>query len=240
VIHVDISVLLPLRDAESTVAALVNTAEAIHERVTTRHHANGRALGLEILALDERSGDNTSSMLSVLHGQHPHLRTLQDLARGSALRAAAKLARGDVWLVIDRPVAIDLAAWAVGQVIVGQRAAIVPGEILAIHRSVGVDVLRTLDGGLAVAQRVVARYLRRLGETPALCPAPATSRLDRARFFLRSRSDRVGLGFLDRPQPVPRGGGGAADSGTHSASGASTSSGDGARVRGSILRRRLL
>lgn len=229
-IHVDISVLLPLRDAESTVARLVTTAEAIHERVTSRHHANGRALVLEILALDERSGDNTSSMLSVLHGQHPQLRTVQDLVRGSALRAAARLARGDVWLVIDRPVAIDLAAWAVGQVIVGQRAAIVPGEILAIHRSVGVDVLRTLDGGLAVAQRVCARYLRRLGETPALCPAPDTSRLDRALFFLRSRTDRVGLGFLDRPPPARAG---VLDD--------TDAPADPARARsGSILRRRLL
>lgn len=203
-IHVDISVLLPLRDAEGTVATLVQIAEAIHARVASRHHVDGRALALEILALDERSGDNTSSMLSVLHGQHPELRTLQDLDRGSALRCAARLARGDVWLVFDRPVVPELAAWAVGQVIVGQRAAIVPGEILAIHRSVGVDVLRSLDGGLAVAQRVVARYLRRLGETPAQCPAPSATRLDRALVFLRGQSGRVGLGFLDRPVPTLR------------------------------------
>ena len=222
VIHVDISVLLPLRDAESSVASLVQTAQSVHAKVSSRHHANGRALALEILALDERSGDNTSSMLSVLHGQHAQLRTLQDLDRGSALRCAARLARGDVWLVFDRPVSVDLAAWAVGQVIVGQRAAIVPGEILAIHRSVGVDVLRTLDGGLAVAQRVVARYLRRLGETPAHCPAPAATRLDRARVFLRGQSGRVGLGFLDRPTPT-------------TGDGAATASRD-----ASILRRRLL
>ncbi|MBX7077814.1 MAG: hypothetical protein K1X88_01425 [Nannocystaceae bacterium] len=202
-IHVDVSVLLPLRDAEPMVAPLVRTAELVQEIVMDRHHASGRPLAFEFLALDERSGDNTASVLSVLHGQQPQLRTIQDLDRGSALRHAARLARGDVWLVLDHPVDPDLAAWAVGQIIVGQRAAIIPGELLALHRSAGVDVLRALDGGLVVAQRVVARYLRRLGETPAFSPAPGVTRLHRALVFLRGHTGRVGLGFLDRPLPGP-------------------------------------
>ncbi|MBC8069270.1 MAG: hypothetical protein IAG13_13120 [Deltaproteobacteria bacterium] len=195
----DVSVLLPLRDAEAMVGPLVHTAQAVHQQLCARHVGPHGELALEILALDERSGDNTSSVLSVLHGQLPQLRTLQDLERGSALRCAARLARGDIWLVIDHPVEPELAAWAIGQVINGQRAAIVPGEILALHRTVGVDVLRELDGGLAVAQREVARHLRRLGQRPAFSRAADATRIDRALLFLRGQSARVGLGFLDRP-----------------------------------------
>lgn len=197
-ICVDVSVLLPLRDAEEMVGPLVHTAELVQEQLRARHSE----LAFEILALDERSGDNTASVLSVLHGQLPQLRTLQDLDRGTALRFAARLARGDVWLVLDHPVEPELAAWAVGQVIAGQRAAIVPGEILALHRTVGVDVLREVEGGLAVAQREVARYLRRLGHRPAFSPAEGATRLDRALVFLRGHSGRVGLGFLDRPLSI--------------------------------------
>jgi hypothetical protein len=198
-IRVDVSVLLPMRDAEAMVGPLVHTAQLVHQLLCARHPGPNGELALEILALDERSGDNTSSVLSVLHGQLPQLRTLQDLERGTALRFAARLARGDIWLVIDHPVEPELAAWAVGQVITGQRAAIVPGEILALHRTVGIDVLREQGGGLAVAQREVARYLRRLGHAPAFSRPAEATRLDRALVFLRGHSARVGLGFLDRP-----------------------------------------
>lgn len=204
VIHIDVSALLPLRDAEESVATLVDNAAAVHAEVVLRQGSRSDRLTLEILALDERSGDNTASMLSVLHGKHPALRSLQDLDPGTALRSAARLARGEIWLVIDRPIAVELGAWAVGQVIAGQRAAFVPGHVLAIHRSVGVDVLRELDGGLAVAQREVERHLRRLGETPARCPAPTATTVDRAVVFLRGQSGRFGLGFLDRPLPTLR------------------------------------
>src|SRR6185503_19105626 len=117
---------------------LVRSAVAIRERVLARESGRDRPLAFEVLALDERSGDNTASVLSVLHGQVPYLRTLQDLDRGTAIRSASRVARGDVWLVLDRPVDPELAGWAVAQVLGGRRAAIVPGEILVVHRSVGV------------------------------------------------------------------------------------------------------
>lgn len=202
-IHIDVSVLLPLRDAEPMVAPLVHTAELVQRRVMARHHVDGRPMAFEYLALDERSGDNTASVLSVLHAKVPQLRTSADLERGTALRTAARIARGDAWLVMDHPIDPDLAAWAIGQIIVGQRAAIVPGELLAVHRSAGVDVLRELDGGLVVAQRAISRHLRRLGETPAFSPASGVTRIERAFTFLRGHSNRVGLGFLDRPLPNP-------------------------------------
>ncbi|HET6581887.1 MAG TPA: hypothetical protein VFG69_00545 [Nannocystaceae bacterium] len=198
-IHVDISVMLPVRDAEASVAPLVRSAVAVRERVLARETGRERPLAFELLALDERSGDNTASVLSVLHGQVPYLRTLQDLDRGAAIRSASRVARGDVWLVIDRPVDAELAGWAVAQVLGGRRAAIVPGEILVVHRSVGVAVLRELAGGLATAQRLVTRHLRHSGESPAFSPPDENGRVGRAIVFLRSQAGRVGLASLDRP-----------------------------------------
>ena len=51
-------------------------------------------MAFELLALDERSGDNTLSVLSVLHGQIPNLRTLQDVDPGFGERAEVA-ARGN-------------------------------------------------------------------------------------------------------------------------------------------------
>ncbi len=201
-IHVDVSVLLPLHDAEATVAALVREAAAIADAVGGRPGSE-RVRGVEILALDERSGDNTASMLSVLHGQHPSLRTLQDLEPGSALRAAAKVARGDVWLVFDHAIDLDLAAWAVTSVYAGQPAAIVPGVVLALGRALGTTCFKRLDGGLVTAQRSVARQLRREGRAPAFSPAPRGSFLDRLWLGVRQSSASVGIACLDRPSPAP-------------------------------------
>lgn len=192
--------MLPVYDAERMVAPLVRSAVATRDCVLARVQGGDRPLAFELLALDERSGDNTASVLSVLHGQVPYLRTLQDLDRGTAIRSASRVARGDVWLAMDRPVDPELAAWAVVQVLGGRRAAIVPGEILVVHRSVGVAVLRELSGGLASAQRVVTRYLRQNGQSVAFSPPDENGRLGRAIVFLRSQAGRVGLARLDRPR----------------------------------------
>src|SRR5262245_60998833 len=111
--------MLPVYDAERMVAPLVRSAVATRDCVLAREQGRDRPLAFELLALDERSGDNTASVLSVLHGQVPYLRTLQDLDRGTAIRSASRVARGDVWLAIDRPVDPELAAWAVVQVLGG-------------------------------------------------------------------------------------------------------------------------
>ena len=121
---IDVSLILPLRDQETETAATVRAAARIVERVAP---PEGRGpLSAEILALDQRSGDNTLSVLSLLHGQIPSLRTLQDVEPGQAIRRATRVARGAVWLVMDRPLDPDLGAWGVGQVLRGHRAAIIP------------------------------------------------------------------------------------------------------------------
>lgn len=194
----DVSIILRVRDQEKQIAAMVRGAGQIEARVQ-REVGDGRLLVFELLALDERSGDNTLSVLSVLHGQVPNLRTLQDVEIGSAIRRASRVARGDVWLVIDHPVDSDLAAWGVSQVLRGQRAAIVPGEILVVHRDVGATVLRNLAGGLVSAQNTVVRHLRARGEMPAFSPAPGRSPWARARLLVRGGLGRLGLARFDRP-----------------------------------------
>jgi hypothetical protein len=92
-----------------------------------------------------------------------------------------------------------LAAWGVGQVLRGQRAAIVPGELLALDRALGITVLPGLTGGLMSASRAVARYLRGQNTPPAWSPAPDRGPVSRARLFVRGRLAGVGLSWLDHP-----------------------------------------
>ena len=196
----DVTVIMPARDVERSVAAMVRTAVKIEDLVERPPERQGAGpLVFEHIALDERSGDNTLSVLSVLHGQIPNLRTLQDLAPGTSIRRASAVARGDVWLVIDHAVDPELAGWGLSQVLRGQRAAVVPGEILALDRHVGTEVLRSLSGGLVSAQNAVVRYLRARHEQPAWIPPTQRSTVARARLLVRGSLGRLGLTRFDRP-----------------------------------------
>jgi hypothetical protein len=197
--EIELSVIVPLRDQEKYVAPILRGIGRVAEYVRRPEAGDDQPLQIEIIALDERSGDNTLSVLSLLHAQIPALRTLQDLEPGSSIRRAARIARGQVWLVVDHQVDPHLAAWGVGQVLRGQRAAIVPGELLALDRALGSTVLTGLTGGLMAASRAVTRYLRGQNTQPAWSPAPNRGAVSRARLFVRGRLARVGLGWLDRP-----------------------------------------
>jgi hypothetical protein len=186
-----ISVFLLLRDLEPTVARLVRSANVAAASIGAE---------CEILALDERSGDNTLSVLSLLHRTIPALRTFQDLPRGGALQEGARVARGAVWLILDHPVEDpELMRWALREVLEhGKAAAIVPGEVLAIDAATGATVLAALRGGLVSAQRAVAAALVNQG-TLARRPAPDQGLAGRALLFVRGRLGRLGLPHLDRP-----------------------------------------
>jgi glycosyltransferase involved in cell wall biosynthesis len=191
----EVSVIVPARDAEGWVAMAVRQAARI-QQVVERNF--GRTVEFEILVLDERSGDNTLSVLSVLHGQIANLRTVQDLEPGTALRRASRLARADAWLVVDHPVDAELAAWAIGQVLRGHRAALVDGELLAVDRTTGAATLGR-GGGLACAQSSVVRYLRKRGDRPVRSPRSDARRLARVIWFLRKSVATLGFGRLDAP-----------------------------------------
>ncbi len=187
---IELSIILAVRDQEPMVAPLVACAETI---------GTASPVSFEILALDESSGDNTLSVLSVLHSRTPQLRTLQDLDVGRGLARGSRVARGVVWLILDHPVDPGLATWAVAQVRSGQHAAIVPGELLAVTRTLGTDALRTVLGGLMAAQDAVERMVHTQGLPIARSPSPRKSLPHRVERALRQRLSRVGLVGLDRP-----------------------------------------
>lgn len=187
----DLSILLVLRDIEPMVARMVRSASLLAGPLVGPAH--------EIVALDEHSGDNTLSVLSLLHGAIPELRTLQNVAPGAAIQQAARVARGAVWLIIDHPADPELMRWALREVREhGKVAAIVPGEVMAIDAPTGATLLADLKGGLVSAQNVVERALRRQG-TLATRPAPGRGLAGRALLFVRGRLGRLGLAGLDRP-----------------------------------------
>jgi hypothetical protein len=195
----DVSVILCVRDMESAVAPLVRCAAELPVHV--RQPADSfEGIALEIVALDERSGDNTLSVLSVLHSQIENLRTLQDVEVGTAVRRGSRAARGEVWLLLDHAIDPALGGWAISQILSGQRAAVVPGELLAVERNVGSTVLRDVSGGLVSAQNAVVRYLRARGEPPAFSPSPRRGPVQRARLILRGSLGRLGLTRFDRPR----------------------------------------
>jgi hypothetical protein len=152
----------------------------------------------ELIALDESSRDNTLSVLSILHAKLPQLRTLQGLAPGTAVMRAARTAQGRVWLIVDAPFAAEHGLWAARQVFCGDPAAMVPGEVLAVHRNVGQAALGWLAGGLVSAQHEVERLLEAHDQRPAWSPPQQRALRDRARLFVRGRLGRLGLGQLDR------------------------------------------
>lgn len=191
---VQLSVILLLRNREPAVAAMVRQAAALGRSTV------GDQGRFEVLALDEHSGDNTLSLLSVLHGKLPELRTIQEVREGTAVAQAARTARGEKWLFLDREVEPELLRWGVRQLAGGQRAAVVPGEILAVEARLGAHVLADLYGGLVSAQQAVARELAARGSRPATRPAPDRGLTERALLFLRGRLGMVGLGQLDRPR----------------------------------------
>lgn len=191
----DLTVALCLRDDEPHVAGMVRQAAEVADAVE-------QVDTFEILALDERSKDNTLSVLSILHANVPELRSLQDLDPGRSIMRTARVARGQIWLIADGPFDAELARWAAWQVGCGQCAAIVPGELLAVERGFGQAVLGWLKVGLVGAQREVARALRARGDKPAWAPNPNRKLGSRAGLFVRGQLGRVGLGQYDRPKPL--------------------------------------
>ncbi len=192
----DVSFIIPLRNQERTVARTVRQAAEVGRSLEIGDERGPR---FEILALDERSGDNTLALLSLLHGQIPELRTVQDLAPGRALARGVRLAQGELLVVLDHPTDVDLLRWAGEQVARGHRAAVVPGEVLAVRREEAVRLLAGRRAGLVGAQQVVATALGGVPRGVAYSPPPPRSVAARTRMRARTVAARLGLGRLDHP-----------------------------------------
>jgi hypothetical protein len=221
----DLTIALCLRDDETRLADMARAAVEVAETLASEYAAGEwadatrptpseqasdppreeadpredlRAFDYELLALDESSRDNTLSVLSILHAKLPCLRTLQGLAPGTAVMRAARTAQGRVWLVVDAPFDPDHGLWAARQVFCGDRAAMIPGEVLAVHRNLGQAALGWLTGGLVSAQHEVEQMLDSHGQRPAWSPPRERALRARARLFVRGRLGRLGLGQFDR------------------------------------------
>ncbi|MFY0537308.1 site-2 protease family protein [Nannocystis pusilla] len=120
--QLSLSVILLLRNREPAMTQMVRRAVDVVRSLA----AKGRPF--ELLAVDQTSVDNTLSLLSVLHARIPELRILQDVRQGMAVIEAARAARGDRWLLVDRVVDPQLMTWGLNQLESGKRAAIVPGR----------------------------------------------------------------------------------------------------------------
>jgi hypothetical protein len=204
----DLSIVLCLRNVEPTVSTMVRRATALGRALADDppgpddgRDAPDDVFTFEVLALDQGSRDNTLSALSVLHGQFAELQTIEGLEPGTAVMRAARVARGRVWLFLDRDVDPELVHWGARQIFRGHRAAIVPGELLAVERGVGQASLGWLRGGLVAAQEAVEKTLEARGEHPVRSPAPDRGLKERARLILRGRLSRLGFGAFDRPKP---------------------------------------
>jgi hypothetical protein len=206
-----LTIALCLRGDEARLADMVKTAVEVADALASEHaagewrdatrereEASIEALGFELLALDESSRDNTPSVLSILHGKLPQLRSIQDLAPGTAVRAAARSALGRVWLLVDAPFDSQHALWATRQVFCGDQAALVPGEVLAVRRNLGQAALGWHAGGLVGAQREVERLLAGHGQQPAWSPPRERALRSTAKLFARGQLGRLGLGRFDR------------------------------------------
>lgn len=191
--QLSLSVILLLRNREPAVTQMVRRC------VDVVRSRGAKARPFELLAVDQTSVDNTLSLLSVLHARIPELRTLQDVRQGMAVIEAARAARGDRWLLVDRVVDPQLMTWGLNQLESGKRAAIVPGEILAVEAKLGAQVLGNLAGGLVSAQQAVEHELAARGQRAAWSPAPDRGVAERAALFVRQRLGWVGLSQLDRP-----------------------------------------
>lgn len=191
--QLSLSVILLLRNREPAVTQMVRRAVDVVRSLG----AKGRSF--ELLAVDQTSVDNTLSLLSVLHARIPELRILQDVRQGMAVVEAARAARGDRWLLVDRVVDPQLMTWGLNQLESGKRAALVPGEILAVEARLGAQVLGHRAGGLVSAQQAVEHELVARGQRAAWSPAPDRGVAERAALFVRQRLGWVGLSQLDRP-----------------------------------------
>ena len=191
--QLSLSVILLLRNREPAVTQMVRrSVEAVRG-------LGAKAKPFEVLAVDQTSVDNTLSLLSVLHARQPELRILQDVRQGMAVIEAARAARGERWLLVGRVVDPQLMTWGLNQLESGKRAALVPGEILAVEARLGAQVLGNLAGGLVSAQQAVEHELAARGQRAAWSPAPDRGVAERAALFVRKRLGWVGLSQLDRP-----------------------------------------
>lgn len=185
--RVDLSLIVTCRDQEADLPEMVRSALVIAQSAREAGQEAGH-LSFEILALDERSRDNSLASLALLQSQIAQLAVYDDIRPGEAIKTGIARSRGKVVVLLDGPVAHAHGIWAVEAVLAQQPAALVPEEILAIRRDLAEHALLRLRGGLVRAQRAIRSDLARRDLTPAYAPASADGLRDRTRRWLRGQA----------------------------------------------------
>lgn len=156
----DVSVVVPFRDDEEVIGAAIKSLA---------DHLREHALGFEILAVDEDSGDNSHAVLALIRAAHPELhpvlRILQAPGRGRdrGYGHGARHARGRVLLLIDPHQArepIDAFASAYEQVLRGERDVVVAERFVVAHRTRSWPALDGIRGSGHQFQRRLVRRAR--------------------------------------------------------------------------------
>ena len=185
--HVDLSLLIASRDLEADLPRLVKQLLVVGQVARAPGREPGE-LAFEILALDERSRDNSLSVLAMLQTQIAQLAVFDDIPPGTAIREGVAKSRGRTLLIVDSCVDPEYGVWECEAVLGGQVAATVPGELLAVDRDLAHRALRRLTGGLMRGQRAVRKTLEETGRSPAFAPANVHGLRARTRRWLRSRA----------------------------------------------------
>ena len=158
-------------------------------------------LSYEILALDERSHDNSLATLALLQSQIAQLAVYDDIRPGEAIKTGIARSQGRLLVFLDGPAPVDHGIWAVEAVLNHHPAALVPEGVLVVRRDLAERCLAKLRGGLVRAQRTVQATLARLDATAAYAPARADGLRDRTRRWLRGQASAVSwvARTFDRP-----------------------------------------
>ena len=198
--NVDCSLILACRDQEAALPDMVRSMLVVAQSIAHPGQEAGAA-SFEILALDERSRDNSLSVLAMLQTQIAQLAIYDAVRPGEAIKSGVARARGRILVIADRRVRISHGRWAAETVLGAHHAALVPEEVLAVRRDLAERSLLNLRGGLVGAQRAVTAEMLAEGQRPAYAPANAEGIKDRTRRWLRGRASAwsVTARTFDRP-----------------------------------------
>lgn len=153
-VHLDLSVISLVRNAESALPKLLSRADELRAQISPQ-------ASFELLFFDHDSTDNSLSALQLLSRRHTHLRIFAHTRLGSAIKRGARCARGALWVFMDSLPRADALSWVLSQLREGHPAAAIDGEVLGITRNRGISTLSWHQGGMWAAQRSVQAAFRR-------------------------------------------------------------------------------
>lgn len=187
--QVGLSVMLLVRNAEENLPAACRQCDALAQ-IAADLRPNFPPQP-EILVFDHDSTDNSLSALQLLARKHPQLRIFAHSERGSAIKRGARCARGNYWLIADSALSPDLSRWTLRELLDGQPAAIIGGQMLGLPRELGAEALSWHRGGLWSAQLRVTQLLNQRYLGPVRKNPRLSGKLGRLQLEMQARLQRA-------------------------------------------------